>query len=173
MEVQRAQALCVLRTCAVSHSLLGDALQVCRSLICLPPILSDYPALLTFVRMLSGCHLLSVDSLESEQHFSHRDRLATDAHLCLLCAFGIVFHRESPTWQSAANGNNALFQEPELVSGTSFSFGSNQGGCLSLQSRNMLSHRTGSWELPEVQVRVRWRVWEGEHESLFFRRNSF
>jgi len=37
----------------------------------------------------------------------------------------------------------------------------------------MLSHRTGSWELPEVQVRVRWRVWEGEHESLFFRRNSF
>lgn len=97
VEVQRAQALCALCTCAVEHSLSGDALQVYRSLICLPPILSDYPALLTFVKMLSGCHPLSVDSLESEQHFFRRDRLATFAHLCLLCAFGIVFHRESPT----------------------------------------------------------------------------
>lgn len=104
---------------------------------------------------------MPADSLESGQGFCCVSRLAEDVHLCLLCCFGISYHHESLTWQLAATGNNALFQEPELVSGTAFSFGSSQGGCLSVQSKNMLSHmlEVGSTELPG-------RAGEGEVEHM-------
>ena len=149
--VQKAQPPCLFCACAVEHPLLGDDLKVYKLLNFLPPIQRYYLASVTFVKKISSCQLPSIGSLASGQGFCCLNKLAEDVHLCLSYYFGISFHHESLTWQLAANENNALFQEPELVSGTAFSFGSRQGGCLSLQSRNTLSHmlEAGRTGLPE------------------------